>query len=127
MYLTKIIFMRNYFFITIIVFVLSACGGSKSPADCKIAEGSQWSELKKNCVKLSESKFKLKSQEGSAGTAYLVFSGDSDKAEALLPDNTSTGVLVRSEDGKPWINKEWSLEIGGTYLLKKNNVLMYTE
>ena len=114
MYLTKIIFMRNYFFIAIIVFVLSACGGSKSPADCKIAEGSQWSELKKNCVKLSESKFKLKSQEGSAGTAYLVFSSDSDKAEALLPDNTSTGVLVRSDDAKPWTNKEWSLEIGSS-------------
>ena len=119
--------MRNYFFIAIIVFVLSACGGSKSPSDCKIAEGSQWSELKKNCVKLSESKFKLKSQVTSSGTAYLVFSSDSDKAEALLPDNTSTGVLVRSEAGKPWTNQEWSLEIGSTYVLKKNNLVMYAE
>ena len=119
--------MRFYPFLLSIVFFLFACGGSKSPGDCKTTEGSQWSELKKNCVKLSESKFTLKPQEGNAGTAYLVFSSDSDKAEALLPDNTSTGVLVRSEAGKPWTNQEWSLEIGSTYVLKKNNLVMYAE
>ena len=119
--------MRNYLLIISIVFFLVSCGGSKSPEDCKATEGSQWSELKKNCVKLSESKFTLKSQEGASGTAYLVFSGGSDKAEALLPGNTSTGVLIRSEDVKPWINKEWSLEIKSGYVLKKNGVVMYAE
>ncbi|MCY7310828.1 MAG: hypothetical protein SGI96_14635 [Bacteroidota bacterium] len=119
--------MRHYLFLLSIVLFLSACSGSKSPEDCKTAEGSQWSDLKKNCVKLSESKFTLKPLEGAAGSAYLVFSGDSDKAEALLPGNASTGVLIRTDDVKPWINEEWSLEIKSGYVLKKNGVIMYTE
>ena len=52
--------MRNYLFLTGIVFFLLACAGGKSPEDCKTAEGNQWSELKKNCVKLADSKFTLK-------------------------------------------------------------------
>jgi hypothetical protein len=125
--------MRNYLFLISIVFFLCSCGGSKSPEDCKTAEGSQWSQLKKNCVKLADSKFTLKSQEAATnktGTVYLIFGGsNSSKSEVLLPGNTSTGVLVRSDDIKPWMNAEWSLEIasGGKYALKKNGVLMYAE
>jgi hypothetical protein len=124
--------MRNYLLLTGIVFFLLACGG-KSPEDCKIAEGSQWSELKKNCVKLADSKFTVKpvnASGGNTGIVYLVFGGSSNqKAEALFPDNTSSGVMVRPEDIKPWGNKEWMLEIasGGKYALKKRGVLMYAE
>ena len=125
--------MRNYLFLTGIVFFLLACAGGKSPEDCKTAEGNQWSELKKNCVKLADSKFTLKPADATAdktATVYLVFGGsNSNKAEALLPGNASTGVLVRSDDIKPWMNAEWSLEIasGGKYALKKNGMLMYAE
>ena len=123
--------MRNYLFLIGIVFFLCSCGGSKSPEDCKTAEGSQWSQLKKNCVKLADSKFTLKPQEAApdkTGIAYLVFSSDSDKAEALLPGNTSTGVMIRSDDVSPWMNAAgWSLGIESAYVLKKNNVVMYVE
>jgi hypothetical protein len=123
--------MRNYLFLISIVFFLCSCGSSKSPEDCKITEGSQWSQLKKNCIKLADSKFTLTPQEaapGKTGIAYLVFSSDSDKAEALLPGNTSTGVMIRSDDVSPWMNAAgWSLNIGSAYVLKKNNVVMYVE
>jgi len=122
--------MRNYFLAVSVLLLLAACGGSTSPEDCKIAEGSQWSALKKNCVKLADSKYTLKAQDAApdkSGIAYLLFSSNSKKAEALLPGNLSTGVLVRSDDVKPWINAEWSLEVGSKYVLKKNGVVMYAE
>lgn len=121
--------MRYYPALLGLVFILTACGSNKSPEDCKSTEGTQWSELKKDCFQLSESKFTLKPVGDNSGTVHLVFSGDSDKAEGLLPGNASTGVLVRADDVKPWMNKEWTLEIasGGKYALKKNNVAMYSE
>lgn len=122
--------MRNSILFSSLVFLLAACGGSKSPEDCKVAEGSQWSSLKKNCVKLADVKFSLKPQEAVAdksGMAYLVFSSDSKRAEALLPGNQSTGILIRSDDVKPWMNTKWSLEVHGKYVLKMDGIVMYTE
>ncbi len=122
--------MRNPFFILLLFVAFASCGGSKSADDCKSTAGTQWSALKKDCVKLSDVKFKLKPQDGASdksSMAYLVFSGNSDKAEALLPANESTGVLIRSDDVKPWMNSVWTLEIKSGYSLKKNGIVMYAE
>ncbi|MEI2738097.1 MAG: hypothetical protein V9F01_04880 [Chitinophagaceae bacterium] len=122
--------MRHHLFILILFVTLASCGGSKSSEDCKSTAGTQWSALNKNCVTLSDVKFKLKPQEAATdktGMAYLVFNSSSNKAEALLPGNESTGILVRSDDIKPWMNAVWTLEIKSGYVLKKDGIVMYAE
>lgn len=122
--------MQSRFFILLLFVTLAACGGNKSAEDCKSTAGTQWSALKKNCVTLADVKFKLKPQDAATdktGMAYLVFNSDSDKAEALLPGNESTGVLIRSDDVKPWMNAAWTLEIKSGYVLKKDGIVMYAE
>jgi len=58
-------------------------------------------------------------------SAYVLFNEDASKAEIFLPKDTTSIMLTRSSEGKPWVFKDWQLIVNIGYTLKKGNENMF--
>jgi len=99
-------------------------GADEDSHGCKPSTGYTWSELKKECVRVFEIGNKLNPYEVEQTTvAYVIFDGD--QAELFLPNEKSSIMLVRKEEGMPFDNGDWSLIPWKGYVLKKAGKIQY--
>ena len=102
-------------------------GADEDNHGCKPSTGFTWSELKKECVRVFEVGTKLNPypfDEKNTTVAYVIFEGDN--AELFLPNEKSSIMLVRKEEGMPFDNGDWSLIPWKGYVLKKAGEIIYT-
>jgi hypothetical protein len=107
---------------------IKMAGNDVDEHGCKTSSGYQWSAIKNKCIKIFEDGTRLNPLEAVADkttAAYIVFSGDNNKAELFLPDGRSSTILERRAEGLPWINGEWMLIAWKGYVLKKNGMAVY--
>lgn len=66
----------------------SLIGGQKDSHGCLSAAGYQWSEVRKDCIRIFEDGIQLTSVDNPNATlaAYIVFSKDSTDVEAYIPE-----------------------------------------
>lgn len=105
-------------------------GGNKDASGCSVSSGATWSVLKNACIRVfSSGSIALLpvNKTGSATfAAYALFNDDKTKVEVFVPQKAST-ILEQTADNKNiWATGEWSLENGGSYILKKNGVPQYS-
>lgn len=103
-------------------------GNDVDENDCKASAGYRWSVIKNKCIRIFEDGIRLNPLEATTDkttAAYLVFSGDNNKAELFLPTGNSSVILERKAEGQSWANGEWMLIPWKGYVLKKNNVAVY--
>ncbi len=99
-------------------------GADEDAHGCKPSTGFTWSELKKECVRVFEIGTKLNPYEVENTTvAYVIF--DDDHAELFLPNEKSSIILIRKEEGMPFDNGDWSLIPWKGYVLKKAGEIQY--
>lgn len=97
---------------------------------CLASAGYVWSKVNKECVKgFSGIQLnpidKLDNQDETL-SAYVLFNEDASQAEIFLPKDTSSIVLSRSTEGKPWILKDWQLVASKGYILKKGTLAIFS-
>jgi len=95
----------------------------KDENGCLASAGYIWSKVNKECVKgfsgIQLNPINNPDNEDETKSAYVLFSEDAEKAEIFLPNDTTSMVLSRSAEGKPWVFKEWQLVPWKGYVLKK--------
>jgi hypothetical protein len=95
----------------------------KDEHGCLASAGFVWSKVNNECIK-GFTGFQLNpinnsNNEDETLSAYLLFNEDASKAEVFLPNDTTSIVLSRSAEGKPWVYKDWQLIAWKGYVLKK--------
>lgn len=97
--------------------------GDTDEHGCLASAGYVWSKVNKECVKgfsgIQLNPIDNTNNEDETLSAYVLFNEDASKAEVFLPNDTTSIVLTRSAEGKPWIYKDWQLVSGNGYVLKK--------
>jgi len=101
----------------------------KDENGCLASAGYVWSKVNKECIK-GFSGIQLnpidKPENGDETlSAYVLFNEDASKAEIFLPKDTTSIVLSRSGEGKPWIFNDWQLVPWKGYVLKKGDTNRY--
>lgn len=95
----------------------------KDENGCLASAGYIWSKVNKECVKgfsgIQLNPITNPDNEDETLSAYVLFSEDAEKAEIFLPNDTTSMVLSRSAEGKPWVYKDWQLVPWKGYVLKK--------
>jgi len=95
----------------------------KDENGCLASAGYIWSKVNKECVKgfsgIQLNPMDKPDNEDETLSAYVLFSEDAKQAEVFLPNDTTSIVLSRSAEGKPWIFKDWQLLPWKGYVLKK--------
>lgn len=95
----------------------------KDENGCLASAGYIWSKVNKECVKgfsgIQLNPINNPDNEDETLSAYVLFSEDAEKAEIFLPNDTTSIVLARSAEGKPWVFKDWQLVPWKGYVLKK--------
>jgi hypothetical protein len=95
----------------------------KDENGCLAAAGYIWSKVNKECVKgfsgIQLNPISNPDNEDETLSAYVLFSEDAEKAEIFLPNDTTSIVLSRSSEGKPWVYQDWQLVPWKGYVLKK--------
>ena len=56
----------------------------------------------------------------------MLFSEDASQAEVFLPNASTSIVLTRTAEGKPWIFEDWQLVPWKGYVLKKGDQNMFS-
>ncbi len=99
---------------------------NKDENGCLASAGYVWSKVNKECVKgftgIQLNPIDNPGNDDETLGAYVLFNEDASKAEIFLPKATSSLVLIREEEGKPWILDDWQLIPWKGYVLKKGNV-----
>ncbi|UPT70686.1 MAG: hypothetical protein M0D53_16725 [Flavobacterium sp. JAD_PAG50586_2] len=102
----------------------------KDENGCLASAGYIWSKVNKECVKgfsgIQLNPIDKPDNGDETLSAYVMFNEDGDMAEVFLPKDTTSMVLVRDAEGKPWIFKEWQLIPWKGYVLKKGENNMYS-
>lgn len=111
-------------------------GGDEDEHGCKPSAGYQWSEIRKDCIRLFETGIRLnpvdKSLEQSL-SAFVVFAADSSmqqQVELFVPSNQHSVFLTKKETGLEWENEAYVLALEkNKYMLmtKKQSVLYESE
>jgi hypothetical protein len=95
----------------------------KDENGCLASAGYIWSKVNKECVKgfsgIQLNPISNPDNEDETLSAYVLFSEDAERAEVFLPNDTTSIVLSRSAEGKPWVFKDWQLVPWKGYVLKK--------
>jgi hypothetical protein len=95
----------------------------KDENGCLASAGYIWSKVNKECVKgyagIQLNPIDKPNNEDETLSAYVLFSEDIKQAEVFLPNDTTSIVLTRSTEGKPWVFKDWQLVPSKGYVLKK--------
>ncbi|QBZ98290.1 hypothetical protein [Flavobacterium sangjuense] len=101
----------------------------KDENGCLASAGYVWSKVNKECVKgfsgIQLNPTDKQDNQDETLSAYVLFSEDASQAEVFLPKDTTSIVLTRAAEGKPWILKEWQLVPWKGYVLKKGAVTMF--
>lgn len=102
----------------------------KDENGCLASAGYVWSKVNKECVKgfsgVQLNPIDKPDNEDETLSAYLMFNEDGDKAEIFLPKDTTSIVLTRNGQGKPWILKDWQLVPDKGYVLKRGDKTMFS-
>ncbi len=102
----------------------------KDENGCLASAGYVWSKVNKECVKgfsgIQLNPANKPANENETQSAYLLFNEDASKAEIFLPKDTTSIVLSRAAEGKPWILNDWQLVPWKGYVLKKGTVTMFS-
>ncbi len=101
----------------------SSVVNDKDENGCLASAGYIWSKVNKECVKgfsgIQLNPMDKPDNEDETLSAYVLFNEDASKAEVFLPKDTTSLVLTRDAEGKPWVFDEWQLVAWKGYVLKK--------
>ncbi len=101
----------------------------KDENGCLASAGYVWSKVNKECVKgfsgIQLNPMDKPDNEDETLSAYVLFNEDGSEAEIFLPKDTTSLVLSRAAEGKPWILKDWQLVPWKGYVLKKGGKNMF--
>jgi len=101
----------------------------KDENGCLASAGYVWSKVNKECVKgfsgIQLNPMDKPDNEDETLSAYVLFNEDASKAEIFLPKDTTSVVLSRSGEGKPWIFKDLQLIPWKGYVLKKGDANIF--
>lgn len=101
----------------------------KDENGCLSSAGYVWSKVNNECVKgysgIQLNPMNEATNEDETASAYVLFNEDASMAEVFLPKDTSSIVLTRSAEGKPWVYKDWQLIAWKGYVLKKGGENKY--
>ena len=101
----------------------------KDENGCLASAGYVWSKVNKECVKgfsgIQLNPMDKPDNDDETLSAYVLFNEDASKAEVFLPKDTTSIVLSRSAEGKPWILNDWQLVPYKGYVLKKADKNMF--
>ncbi len=101
----------------------------KDENGCLASAGYVWSKVNKECVKgftgIQLNPIDKPENEDETVSAYVLFNEDASKAEVFLPKDTTSLVLSRAAEGKPWILNDWQLVPWKGYVLKKGDVTKF--
>ena len=105
-------------------------GMDKDDKGCVTSAGYKWSEIRKECVRVSEEGYRLNQiqeleEEDASASAFVLFEKDGDRAELYLPDAPKAIMLKQSVKNGAYKNKEYSLQSKTGYTLKKNGTVIY--
>lgn len=104
----------------------SSVVNDKDENGCLASAGYVWSKVNKECVKgfsgIQLNPIDQPDNEDETLSAYVLFNEDASQAEIFLPKDTTSIVLSRSGEGKPWILKDWQLIASKGYVLKKGEI-----
>lgn len=111
-------------------------GVAEDAHGCNAAAGYTWSEVQKKCIRLFEDGVRLSSVKDPEATlaAYIVFSGDSLKAEVFLPEQNTHPVLDRRNlpgGGFAWNEEDDdTLNVrmqNGVWVIEQRGDILYSE
>lgn len=102
-----------YFIVVLVAFLMGGCaqkkammsvGGEKDSHGCLPAAGYQWSEVRKDCIRIFEDGIQLVSatDKNSSFAAYAVFSPDSSLVEMFIPGVDKNPVLRKQGTAGYW-------------------------
>jgi hypothetical protein len=95
----------------------------KDENGCLSSAGYVWSKVNNECVKgysgIQLNPMNVANNEDETASAYVLFNEDASMVEVFLPNETTSIVLTRSTEGKPWVYKDWQLIAWKGYVLKK--------
>ncbi|WP_396174038.1 hypothetical protein [Flavobacterium sp.] len=101
----------------------------KDENGCLSSAGYVWSKVNNECVKgysgIQLNPMNVANNEDETASAYVLFNEDASMAEVFLPNDTTSIVLTRSTEGKPWVYKDWQLIAWKGYVLKKGGENKY--
>ncbi len=101
----------------------------KDENGCLASAGYVWSKVNKECVKgfsgIQLNPTGKQDNQDETLSAYVLFNEDASQAEIFLPKDTTSIVLSRAAEGKPWILNDWQLVPWKGYVLKKGAVTMF--
>jgi len=101
----------------------------KDENGCLSSAGYVWSKVNNECVKgysgIQLNPMNVANNEDETASAYVLFNEDASMAEVFLPNDTTSIVLTRSAEGKPWVYKDWQLIAWKGYVLKKGGENKY--
>ena len=102
----------------------------KDENGCLASAGFVWSKVNKECIKgfsgIQLNPVDKPDNQDETLSAYVLFNEDASLAEVFLPKDTSSIVLTRETEGKPWVLKEWQLVSWKGYVLKKGAANMFS-
>ncbi|MCF6128814.1 hypothetical protein L1S35_03965 [Flavobacterium sp. AS60] len=102
----------------------------KDENGCLASAGYVWSKVNKECVKgfsgIQLNPTDKQDNQDETLSAYVLFNEDASQAEIFLPKDTTSIVLSRAAEGKPWVLNEWQLVPWKGYVLKKGTVTMFS-
>ncbi|MGL2966197.1 hypothetical protein [Flavobacterium sp. XGLA_31] len=102
----------------------------KDENGCLASAGYIWSKVNKECVKgfsgIQLNPVDKPDNEDETLSAYVLFSEDAKQAEIFLPRDTTSIVLTRAAEGKPWILNDWQLVPWKGYVLKKGDKSLFS-
>ncbi|WP_264521334.1 hypothetical protein [Flavobacterium sp. N1994] len=101
----------------------------KDENGCLASAGYVWSKVNKECVKgfsgIQLNPMDKQDNDDETLSAYVLFNEDASKAEVFLPKDTTSIVLSRAAEGKPWVLNDWQLVPWKGYVLKKGGKNMF--
>ena len=102
----------------------------KDENGCLASAGYVWSKVNKECVKgfsgIQLNPIDKPDNEDETLSAYVMFNEDGNQAEIFLPKDTTSMILKRPTEGKPWVFKDWQLVPWKGYVLKKGDKSMFS-
>ena len=108
----------------------SSVVNDKDENGCLASAGYVWSKVNKECVKgfsgIQLNPLDKPQNEDETLSVYVLFNEDASEAEIFLPKDTTSIVLSRNSEGKPWIFNDWQLIAGKGYQLKKGDNTLFS-
>jgi hypothetical protein len=108
----------------------SSIVNDKDENGCLASAGYVWSKVNKECIKgfsgIQLNPTDKPQNEDETLSAYVLFNEDASMAEIFLPKDTTSIVLSRNSDGKPWIFNDWQLIAFKGYQLKKGDKTLFS-